>query len=290
MHPARSREQAFGDARPAHRRGQGGVRGPGAGADAVVESDATGRPRPPGRGLRALRQVNPSLVFITISGYGMTGPYKDMPSHGVAYDTWAGLVVPGIDDRGSPTSPSTRPWASAGPLFGARHLAGIIRPGDRRGLPHGDRPGGRSRRWTVPQRDVEGVRTPGQRGHGNAADNYERRVSGTAGMRHGVRYQIYASKDGFVLLQASEREFWRNFCAGVGRDDLFDGGPRPRRRTTRQPRAENQGHLSRRPRGSLVTPQHPIAREHRRRWPTTPSSSTACPRGPRRSSCPALSS
>jgi crotonobetainyl-CoA:carnitine CoA-transferase CaiB-like acyl-CoA transferase len=44
-------------------------------------------------------------------------------------------------------------------------------------------------------------------------------------MRHGVRYQIYESKDGFVLLQASEREFWRNFCAGVGRLDLFERWP-----------------------------------------------------------------
>jgi crotonobetainyl-CoA:carnitine CoA-transferase CaiB-like acyl-CoA transferase len=60
---------------------------------------------------------------------------------------------------------------------------------------------------------------------GNKADDYERRAPGTAGMRHGVRYQIYESKDGFVLLQASEREFWRNFCAGVGRMDLFERWP-----------------------------------------------------------------
>ncbi len=44
-------------------------------------------------------------------------------------------------------------------------------------------------------------------------------------MRHGVRYQIYEAKDGFVLFQASEREFWQNFCAGVDRTDLFDRWP-----------------------------------------------------------------
>ncbi len=60
---------------------------------------------------------------------------------------------------------------------------------------------------------------------GNKSDNYERRAPGTAGMRHGVRYQIYESKDGFVLLQASEREFWQNFCAGVGRTDMFERWP-----------------------------------------------------------------
>jgi crotonobetainyl-CoA:carnitine CoA-transferase CaiB-like acyl-CoA transferase len=44
-------------------------------------------------------------------------------------------------------------------------------------------------------------------------------------MRHGVRYQIYESKDGFVLFQASEREFWKNFCEGVDRLDMFERWP-----------------------------------------------------------------
>jgi crotonobetainyl-CoA:carnitine CoA-transferase CaiB-like acyl-CoA transferase len=60
---------------------------------------------------------------------------------------------------------------------------------------------------------------------GNSSDNHERRAPGTAGMRHGVRYQIYASKDGYVLFQASERAFWKNFCEAVGREDLFERYP-----------------------------------------------------------------
>ena len=60
---------------------------------------------------------------------------------------------------------------------------------------------------------------------GNEADNYERRAPGTAGMEDGVRYQFYASKDGHVLFMASEREFWKNFCAGVDRLDLFERWP-----------------------------------------------------------------
>jgi len=44
-------------------------------------------------------------------------------------------------------------------------------------------------------------------------------------MRDGVRYQFYASKDGHILFQASEREFWENFCKGVDRVDLFERFP-----------------------------------------------------------------
>ena len=45
-------------------------------------------------------------------------------------------------------------------------------------------------------------------------------------MRDGVRYQFYeASDQQYVLLQASEREFWENFCRAVDRYDLFEAHP-----------------------------------------------------------------
>jgi len=198
-------------------------------ADAVVEAMRPGGLERRGLGYEALQAVNPALVFITISGYGMTGPYKDMPSHGVAYDTWAGLVNPGIDDEGFaylPEHPST--GIHAGPLFGAFGiLAGIIQAratgrGCRMEIAQSDAAAAmdwyRSETWRAYERPQSEVT-------GNKADDYERRAPGTAGMRHGVRYQIYESADGFVLFQASEREFWQNFCTAVGRTDLFERWP-----------------------------------------------------------------
>ncbi len=199
------------------------------GADAVVEAMRPGGLERRGVGYGALREINPAVVFITISGYGMTGPYKDMPSHGVAYDTWAGLVNPGIDDEGFayiPEHPSM--GIHAGPLFGALGiLAGIVRAratghGCRMEIAQSDAAAAmdwyRSETWKAYERPETEVT-------GNKSDNYERRAPGTAGMRHGVRYQIYESKDGFVLFQASEREFWQNFCAGVDRTDMFERWP-----------------------------------------------------------------
>jgi crotonobetainyl-CoA:carnitine CoA-transferase CaiB-like acyl-CoA transferase len=71
------------------------------------------------------------------------------------------------------------------------------------------------RSYQRPQREV----------HGNAADGGERREPGAGGMRGGVRYQIYRSSDGHVLFMASEREFWKNFCSGLGRPELFARWP-----------------------------------------------------------------
>jgi crotonobetainyl-CoA:carnitine CoA-transferase CaiB-like acyl-CoA transferase len=152
-----------------------------------------------------------------------------MPSHGVAYDTWAGLVQPGVDAEGFayiPEHPSM--GIHAGPLFGALGiLAGVIRAratgeGCRMEIAQSDAAAAmdwyRSETWKAYERPEDEVT-------GNKSDNYERRAPGTAGMRNGVRYQIYESKDGFVLFQASEREFWKNFCEGVGRADLFEHNP-----------------------------------------------------------------
>jgi crotonobetainyl-CoA:carnitine CoA-transferase CaiB-like acyl-CoA transferase len=199
------------------------------GADVVVEAMRPGGLDRRGLGFEALRQLNPALVFVTVSGFGMSGPYKDLPSHGVAYDTWAGLVRPEVDEEGFsviPEHPSI--GIHAGPLFGALGvLAGIIRAretgeGCRMEIAQADAAAAmdwlRSETWKAYERPESEVT-------GNRSDGYERRAPGTAGMRHGVRYQIYASKDGHVLFQASEQEFWHNFCTAVGRDDLFERFP-----------------------------------------------------------------
>jgi crotonobetainyl-CoA:carnitine CoA-transferase CaiB-like acyl-CoA transferase len=44
-------------------------------------------------------------------------------------------------------------------------------------------------------------------------------------MKGGVRYSIYEAADGMVMFMASEQEFWKNFCEGVGRTDLFERWP-----------------------------------------------------------------
>ena len=44
-------------------------------------------------------------------------------------------------------------------------------------------------------------------------------------MKEGVRYQMYESTDGHVLFMASEQAFWKNFCEGVDRMDLFERWP-----------------------------------------------------------------
>jgi crotonobetainyl-CoA:carnitine CoA-transferase CaiB-like acyl-CoA transferase len=198
-------------------------------ADAVIEAMRPGGLARRGLGYDKLLEVNPRIVFCTVTGYGMTGPYAGLPSHGIAYDAWAGLVQPEITDDGFcaiPEHPSV--GIHAGPLFAAFGiLAGITRArstgeGCWLEVAQSDASAAmdwlRSETWKAYERPEDEVT-------GNKADDYERRAPGTAGMRDGVRYQFYETADGHILFMASEREFWKNFCDGVGRPELFEAHP-----------------------------------------------------------------
>ena len=199
-------------------------------ADAVVEAMRPGTLEKLGLGYEVLQKINPKIVFCTLSGYGSSGPYQNMPSHGIAYDTWAGLINPVVDDDGFTRIPQDMPnvGINVGPMLGAfALLAGITRSretgqGCQMELAQSDAAAYmdwyRIETWKAYERSENEVT-------GNPADDYERRPPGLAGMWEGVRYQIYESTDGHVLFMASEQAFWKNFCAGVGRLDLFEKWP-----------------------------------------------------------------
>lgn len=199
------------------------------GADAVVEAMRPGSLARRGLGYEDLNAINPRIVFCNISGYGMTGPYQTLPSHGIAFDTWAGIVNPAYDDEGFCYIPEhASVGMHSGPMIGALGiLAGVLRAretgqGCMMEIGQSDAAAYmdwyRSESWLAYERPEDVVT-------GNKADDFVRREPGTKGMREGVRYQMYESSDGHVLFMASEQAFWKNFCECVGRPDFFEKWP-----------------------------------------------------------------
>ena len=201
-----------------------------AGADVVVEAMRPGTLAKLGLGYDELKVINPRIVFATLSGYGATGPYRDLPSHGVAYDTWSGLVAPVVDDEGftriAPTMPNV--GINVGPMVGAiAILAGVIKAqttGEGCALEMAQSDAAAYMDWYRIESERAYLR-PEDEVTGNASDNYVRRPAGLAGMWEGVRYQMYEAAVGHILFMASERAFWKNFCTGVNRLDLFERWP-----------------------------------------------------------------
>ncbi len=198
-------------------------------ADVVIEAMRPGSLARLGLGFDDLKALNPRIVFCNISGYGMTGPYSNLPAHGIAFDTWSGIVKPAYDEEGFCYIPEhASVGMHAGPMFGAMGiLAGVIRAresGEGCMLEIGQSDAAaymdwyRSESWLAYNRPADLVT-------GNKADDYERRAPGTAGMKEGVRYQIYESSDGHVLFMCSEQAFWKNFCECAGRMELFEKWP-----------------------------------------------------------------
>ncbi|MEE2679681.1 MAG: CoA transferase [Myxococcota bacterium] len=199
------------------------------GADVVVEAMRPGSLARRGLGYEDLEPINPKIVFCNISGYGMTGPYQSLPAHGIAFDTWAGVVNPAYDEEGFCYLPEHASIGiHAGPLLGALGiLAAIIRAretGKGCFLEIGQSDAAAYMDWYRSESHMAYER-PEDVVTGNKADNYERRPVGTAGMRHGVRYQTYDATDGVVLFMCSEQAFWKNFCECMGRMDLFERWP-----------------------------------------------------------------
>ncbi|HRD99722.1 MAG TPA: CoA transferase, partial [Ilumatobacteraceae bacterium] len=62
-----------------------------AGADVVYEGMRAGVLERLGVGYDVLRAEHPSLVFCSLSGYGLTGPYSAMGSSGPSYDAFGGM-------------------------------------------------------------------------------------------------------------------------------------------------------------------------------------------------------
>jgi crotonobetainyl-CoA:carnitine CoA-transferase CaiB-like acyl-CoA transferase len=67
-------------------------------ADVVVEGFRPGVVRGLGVDDESVRQVNPNVVYCSISGYGQHGPLAEHPGHDINYQAWAATLEPRSPD------------------------------------------------------------------------------------------------------------------------------------------------------------------------------------------------
>ncbi|MGH3119796.1 MAG: CaiB/BaiF CoA transferase family protein, partial [Streptosporangiaceae bacterium] len=71
-----------------------------AGADAVLEGYRPGVMARLGLDYEALRRVNGQLVYVSVSGFGQDGPYRDRPGHDLSYQALAGTLYGQLAEHG----------------------------------------------------------------------------------------------------------------------------------------------------------------------------------------------
>ncbi len=96
-------------------------------SDVVIENLSPGSMKRLGLGYEAVSAVNPAIVYCSISGYGQTGPYKDLPAHDHQIQAMSGIM----DMNGAPDGPPTRIGVFVGdlvtPLYAACSILGALR-------------------------------------------------------------------------------------------------------------------------------------------------------------------
>jgi formyl-CoA transferase len=104
-------------------------------ADIIIENYRPGVLEKWGVGYEDLKKINPATIMVRLSGYGQTGPMKDLPGFGAIGESMGGLrYVSGHADR-----PPVRVGVSIGDSVAALH--GVI--GALMALRHRDASGGR---------------------------------------------------------------------------------------------------------------------------------------------------
>lgn len=198
-------------------------------SDVLIENFRPGTMDRLGIGYETLKEVNPRLVFASISGFGQTGPYRSRPGYDIIGQAMGGLM----SITGWPDSPPTRSGTAIGDILSALFCCiGIL----------------------------SAIKVREQTGKGQAVDvslvdsvfasteNIPQKVfiEGKVPTRIGNRYEFvypygsFKTVDGWVILGIANDAIWRRFVEATGMPHLLDD----ERFSTNPLRVENHAELA----------------------------------------------
>ncbi len=178
-----------------------------AGADVLVEGFRPGVAERLGAGYDALRQVNPQLVYCSISGYGQDGPYRDQTGHDPNYLAVAGVLSLAGDPDGPPEGVLGASMADlSGAWFAAISILTALRARDRHGIGQYIDLALADASYALVQNRLAEYAVNG-------------RLSKAKLMaRPGIG--LFETADGrYVTVAAAEDHFWESLCRTAGLDD-----------------------------------------------------------------------
>ena len=76
------------------------------GADVLIEGFRPGVAERLGFGPAEVTARNPRIVYCSISAFGQSGPYRDIPAHDLAVEAIAGTLSVNVDDNNDPAIPA----------------------------------------------------------------------------------------------------------------------------------------------------------------------------------------
>jgi len=193
-------------------------------ADILVENFAPGVMDRLGIGTADLHKINPRLIYGSSSGYGKSGPYRDYPAMDLVMQAMCGV----INSTGYPDQPPVKSGAAICDFMAGVHLYAAIVTA----LYERERTG-KGRVVEISMQDATYASLASNLGmvHARGAAAPER-----TGNRHGglgiSPYNVYPTKDGYVVFNAPGDHHFRSILDVMGRSDLKED-PRFLTRSTR---------------------------------------------------------
>ena len=174
--------------------------------DVLIEGFRPGVMARLGLDYQTLREINPGLVYCSLSGYGATGPLAQSAGHDANY-----LAEAGVLHRNGGTDPVffDPPLADvSGSLFGVIAILGALRGRDADGMGCAIDIGLADTPMPLQLFQVAAF--------GAVADVPQRRDTYLNG--GAAYYQVYGTRDGrHIAVGAIEPKFWRAFCLAAGK-------------------------------------------------------------------------
>jgi formyl-CoA transferase len=191
-------------------------------ADVFLTNALAGKNEKLGIGYDQLKTLKPDIIYCQNTGFGATGPWCGIPTHGQMMDALAGampvrmgddgFVVPQAFSRRSGTLAAAGESTTMGSIYAAFHIAAALahraRTGEGCYIDLSSAHAAVASAWVAA---VTQLNRPERLGWWQNEGN----------LRPVARYQAYITRDErFLLFCPEERKSWHQFCDLVGRPEL----------------------------------------------------------------------
>ena len=183
-------------------------------ADVVIESYRPGVTTRLGVDYKAIKKINPRIVYASMTSYGQDGPYRDLPGHDINYISMGGLLGLTGESGGAPVLPGTllADLAAGGMSAAIGILAALTARVET----------GKGQFVDVSMTDgVVALMSMWINPHLAYGLAFERGDTMFTG--HYAWYNAYRTKDGkYISIGAFEPWFYANLCQLLGRADFIE--------------------------------------------------------------------
>lgn len=194
----------------ARKEGQEIVRTLAADADVLVENFRVDAMEKWDLGYEALSEVNPELIYCSLSGYGEWGPFSEKPAYDLMIQAEGGMMsITGEDGKGPVRVGVAIADIGAG-MYATQSILGALLARELRDV------GGQ--KIDVSLLDAQAAWMSYMATNYFASGDVPRKM----GSAHPtiVPYQSFETRDGHVVVAAASEKLWRAFCLAIDREDL----------------------------------------------------------------------